>query len=205
MVNDLPVTSYAVLGLLALRPWTGYELTMQARRSLAFCWPKEESVLYEEPRRLVARGLARARKERDGGRVRNRYEITAKGRRALRDWLAAESGPPRPNLEPLLRLTFADHGGLSDALATVDALREWAVALRAEGMQILHGYRDGQAPFPERNHINVLNSYFYLALYDATIAFADMARREIEAWPRTDGLGMTERTRALLDSLLAAE
>src|SRR5215475_4094667 len=161
MDDDLPVTSYAVLGLLALRSWTGYELTAQARRSLAFCWPKEESVLYEEPRRLVARGLARARKERDGGRLRNRYEITAKGRRALRAWLAAESGPPRPQLEPLLRLTFADHGTVPDALATVNALRDWASGLRAEGMRILHGYRDGQAPFPERTHINVLNSYFY--------------------------------------------
>jgi DNA-binding PadR family transcriptional regulator len=192
-------------GLLALRSWTGYELTLQARCSLVFCWPKAESLLYEEPRRLVARGLARARKERDGGRVRNRYEITSKGRTALRAWLAAESGPPRPHLEPLLRLTFADQGDVPDALAAVTVMRDWAVALRAAGMQILHDYRDGQAPFPDRSHINVLNACFYLALYDATISFADLAEREIKTWPRTDGLGMTDRTRELLDNLLAAE
>jgi hypothetical protein len=166
---------------------------------------RPRSLMANRYRRLVARGLARARKERDGGRARNRYEITPKGRRALRAWLAAESGPPRPNLEPLLRLTFADQGEIPDALAAVGALREWAVTLRAAGMQILHGYRDGDAPFPGRSHINVLNSCFYLALYDATITFADMAEKEIKTWPHTAALGMTERTQELLDKLLAAE
>ena len=205
MTDDLPTTSYAVLGLLALRPWTGYELTQQARRSLAFCWPKEESVLYEEPRRLVARGLARGHRERDGGRVRNRYEITDEGRRVLRGWLAGPGGPPRPQFEPMLRLTFVDQGGTSDALAAVGSLREWAAGMRADGMAILRGYRAGDAPFPERSHINVLNACFYLAVYDAAIAFADLAEKEIGTWARTDGLGMTDRTRELLDRLLAAE
>ena len=205
MDDDLPTTSYAVLGLLALRSWTGYELTLQARRSLAFCWPKEESVLYEEPRRLAARGLARVRKEREGSRVRNRYEITDEGRRVLREWLATPGGPPRPQFEPLLRLTFVDHGTRPDAQAAVENLREWATAMRADGMEILHGYRDGQAPFPERSHINVLNGCFYLALYDAAIAFADLAAAEIATWERTDGLGMTDRTRRLLDGLLSKE
>jgi hypothetical protein len=56
-----------------------------------------------------------------------------------------------------------------------------------------------------RSHINVLNSCFYLAIYDAAIAFADLAEEEITTWPRADGLGMTDRTRRLLDTLLAAE
>ena len=63
MTSDLPTTSYAILGLLALRSWTGYELAQQGRRSMAFMWPKAESVIYEEPRRLVTLGLARATKE----------------------------------------------------------------------------------------------------------------------------------------------
>ncbi|HKD98761.1 MAG TPA: PadR family transcriptional regulator [Micromonosporaceae bacterium] len=205
MPDDLPPTSYAVLGLLALRPWTGYELTQQARRSLAFCWPKEESVLYEEPRRLVARGLARSEKERAGGRVRNRYEITDEGRRVLREWLATSGDQPRPQFEPMLRLTFADQGDRSGALAAVATLREWAAAMRAEGFEILRDYQGGKAPFPERSHINVLNGYFYLSLYDAVLAFADLAEKEISTWERTDGLGMTDRTRELMDKLLGSQ
>jgi len=205
VANRLSTTSYAVLGLLALRSWTGYELTQQARRSLAYCWPKEESVLYEEPRRLAAMGLARAQQEREGGRTRNRYSVTDAGRQALRAWLATPSAPPHLELEPLLRLTFADQGELPDAQAAVAALRAWAVASRADGMAVLHGYQAGHVPFPGRMHINVLNACYYKAIYDATIAFCDLADKEIAGWERTGGLGDTQRTRDLLAQLLAGE
>ena len=205
VTRTLSTTSYAVLGLLALRSWTGYELTQQARRSLAHAWPKEDSVLYEEPRRLVARGLAQARQERDRGRTRNRYSITDAGRQALRAWLATPSAPPRLELEPLLRLTFADQGELPDAQAAIAALRDWAVSLRTDGMAVLRGYQAGQAPFPDRLHINVLAACYHKAIYDATIAFCDLAQKEIAGWERTDDLGATERTRDLLSQLLADE
>src|SRR5262245_57934117 len=106
----LSTTSYAVLGMLAVRPWSAYELTKQMRRSLAYCWPKAESVLYDEPKRLVRLGLASANQEPAGGsRTRAVYAITDAGRAALRAWLATEPAPPRFELEPLLRLLYADH------------------------------------------------------------------------------------------------
>jgi DNA-binding PadR family transcriptional regulator len=46
------------------------------------------------------------------GRGRNRYSITDAGREALRAWLATPSAPPHLELEPMLRLTFADLGEL---------------------------------------------------------------------------------------------
>src|ERR1700739_3541884 len=104
--EGLSTTSYAVLGLLSLRSWTGYELAQQGRRSLRFCWPKEDSVLYEEPRRLVACGLASAVRERNGGRSPNRYEITDEGRRALGEWLPGTGHPPRDDTQPHFRLFF---------------------------------------------------------------------------------------------------
>jgi PadR family transcriptional regulator, regulatory protein AphA len=205
-VNDrLSTTSYAVLGLLALRSWTGYELTQQARRSLAYCWPKEDSVLYEEPRRLAARGLAQAQQERDGGRTRNRYSITDAGRSSLHAWLATPTAPPHIELEPLLRLTFADQGELDDAKITIEALRDWAAAMRADGIDVLRGYQQGRVPFPDRLHISVLTACYYKAIYDATIAFCDLAQSEIAGWDHTDGLGAAKRTRELLSQLLAGE
>ena len=201
----LSTTSYAVLGLLSLRSWTGYELTQQARRSLAHAWPKEDSVLYEEPRRLAAMGLAEAQKEQGRGRGRNRYSITDAGRQALRAWLATPGAPPHLELEPLLRLTFADQGDLPDVQTAISTLRDWAVSLRTDGMAVLRGYQAGQSPFPDRLHINVLAACYHKAIYDATIAFCDLAQKEIAGWDRTDGLGATQRTRELLDQLLADE
>jgi DNA-binding PadR family transcriptional regulator len=200
--TELPTTSYAVLGLLALRSWTGYELAQQFRRSMAFISPKAESVVYEEPRRLVALGFARSSTERIGGRTRNRYEITDDGREALRAWLARPSGAPRFEFEPLLRLAFADQGEIDDLLAAIGTLRDWAAENLALGHGMFRAYRDGQAPFPERMHINTLGGYFIAEVYGAILRSAELADKEIRTWDRTDGLGMTDRTSELLDELL---
>ena len=53
MPPRLTPSSYAVLALLHLKPWTGYELTRQAQRSLRYAWPKSERLLYSEPKKLV--------------------------------------------------------------------------------------------------------------------------------------------------------
>src|SRR5215472_10336383 len=84
----LTTTSYAVLGLLAIKPWSSYELTQQMDRSLGRVWPRAVSKLYEEPKKLAAHGLAHSTAERNGRRTRTVYAITADGRAALADWLA---------------------------------------------------------------------------------------------------------------------
>ena len=85
MAVPTPTTSsYAVLGLLAVAPFTAYELTAQAQRSLHWVWPRSERALYTEPKRLVALGWATTRPRRGGQRDVPEYHITASGRRALR-------------------------------------------------------------------------------------------------------------------------
>ena len=56
----MTTTSYAILGLLAVKPWTTHELVQQVDRSLRRMWPRAQSKLYEEPKKLVAHGYARA-------------------------------------------------------------------------------------------------------------------------------------------------
>ena len=64
--RTLTTTSYAILGLLSVRSWSTYELTQQMDRSLGRIWPRAQSKLYEEPKKLAAGGYARARQERWG-------------------------------------------------------------------------------------------------------------------------------------------
>lgn len=201
--GPLSTTSYAILGLLSLRSWTGYELAQQGKRSLHFVWPKGESVIYEEPRRLVARGLATASQERQDGRTRNRYQITDAGRAELRAWLASPAASPRFELEPVLRLLFADQGEVADVLATVAGLRRWAEEQLEAGIPMVQGYRDGTAPFPERRHLQAIGAHLLGGLYDHIIAWAEMAETEFASWERAEG-GSSERTNALLDAWLAA-
>ena len=82
--RSLTTTSYAVLAVLALRDHSTYELTKQMRYSLHYLWPRAESNVYAEPKRLVAAGLAEAREGWTGERRRTVYSITNAGRRALR-------------------------------------------------------------------------------------------------------------------------
>ena len=84
MASDLTTTSYAILGLLSLRSWSTYELAEQMRRALGLFWPRAESGIYREPKKLESSSGSRAApSSRVGQRPRTRYTITAKGRRAL--------------------------------------------------------------------------------------------------------------------------
>jgi PadR family transcriptional regulator, regulatory protein AphA len=199
----LPTTSYAILGMLALRPWTAYELTQQLRRSLIYCWPKAESVLYDEPKRLVRLGLATAHQEPMGRRTRTAYAITDEGRRALGAWLATQPDPPRLEFETMLRLVYADQGTREELLGAVRAARRWAEGRLEDGGEQVRGDLDDGGPFPDRLHIIALFARFYADLFELVIEWAELAEAEIRRWPRTDGLGMTERTRALLEELAA--
>src|SRR5262249_3027543 len=86
-------TRFAVLGELALREWSAYEVRRSRRRTLRWFWPRAESVIYAEAKRLENEGLARSRAEpaEDGSRrTRTIYSITPAGRRALAAWLRSE-------------------------------------------------------------------------------------------------------------------
>ncbi len=83
---------YAVLGLLARRPSTGYELTQTFDRSLRTSWHARHSQIYPELAKLEAADLAEVVGR--GARRSKTYAITAAGRAELRRWLV-EAQPDR--------------------------------------------------------------------------------------------------------------
>src|SRR5690348_5561018 len=121
-MKKLTTTSYAILALLALRPWSAYELSQQMRRNVGEYWPRAERGIYDEPKNLVARQLASTTTQRQGQRGRTEYAITEAGRAALRTWLGEASQPPQFESEAMLRIAFAEHGDRADALATLNEL-----------------------------------------------------------------------------------
>ena len=118
--HALSSTSAGVLGLLSVRAWSAYELAKQSRRSLWFAMPRAESVIYAEPKRLVQAGLATVTRERVGRRTRQVYEITPAGRAALADWLTTAPSEPALDIEPLMRVLFADAGTTADLRAALE-------------------------------------------------------------------------------------
>ena len=115
----LTTTSYAILGLLAIQPWSTYDLAKPLRRALHFFWPRAESNLYAEPKRLVTAGLADAREEWNGDRQRTVYSITDRGRRrCAEEWLGTDVPPARVESEAYLRLLYANFGSKDDLLGS---------------------------------------------------------------------------------------
>ena len=190
-----------MLGLLAIRPWAGYELTQQATRSLRFAWPKSERLLYAEPKKLVEHGLATALQESVGQRTRTVYTITDEGRTALKGWMATTPQPPVLEAEALLRLLFAENGSIDDLMAALDQMAADAAEMYDQVVTINTGYLDGSHPFPQRTHLSVLFATFQLELFELIIRWVDFAKTEVATWPTTEGLGMTERTEAILHSI----
>ena len=201
MPSRLTTSSYAILGLLAIRPWTAYELTQQATRSLRFAWPKSERLLYSEPKKLVEHGLASAHAESVGQRNRTVYTITDEGRASLTAWMATSPQPAALEAEALLRLLFAENGSTDDLIAALSKLADDARDLHEQIAGINVGYLDGDHPFPERTHLSVLFATFQLELFDLIVRWVDFAKSEIDTWPTTGGLGMTDRTEAILNSI----
>lgn len=120
----LTTTSYAILGQLALRPWTMYELARQMRDEIGKFFPRAESQVYAEPKRLSALGLVQSRTESTGRRRRTVYEITEEGRQELSRWLAQEpQRGPQLEFEGLLRVYLASCSRPEDVFANLTAIR----------------------------------------------------------------------------------
>jgi PadR family transcriptional regulator, regulatory protein AphA len=85
----LTPTSYIVMGFLAaMTEATPYELKQAVATSVGNFWTLQHAQLYSEPDRLAEAGFLTVKRE-ETGRRRKRYRLTARGRRALEDWLGS--------------------------------------------------------------------------------------------------------------------
>ncbi|RYB96150.1 PadR family transcriptional regulator [Nocardioides glacieisoli] len=129
MSQDLPVTAYAILGLLTFGDeLTGYEIKQRADMTLRFYWVSPAtSQIYTELRRLADHGLVRADAHADGGREVTSYAITDAGQEALRTWMAeTPAGFPVLKHPVLLRLLV---GHASEPARTRQMLHDYLVEL----------------------------------------------------------------------------
>jgi DNA-binding PadR family transcriptional regulator len=179
----LTTTSYAILGLLAVRPWTTHELVRQVDRSLRRIWPRATSKLYEEPKKLVAHGYARATDDSVGRRRRTRYTITPKGRRALAEWLSRPGEGPVLECEQLVKIHFADSGSKQDIVANLEAMRAWVLEQNEENLATARAYLEGRGAFPERAALNQLPGRFLTDFYVMVARWVVWATRVVEGWP----------------------
>lgn len=183
--NMLSTISYALLGHLAMRPWTIYDLVQQMQRNVHYFFPRVESQIYAEPKRLVAAGLATATVEMHGRRQRTVYAITDEGRAELQRWLAQPVGKgPILEFEGLLRVLLAPFGTEDDLSSTLAQVREQIDELQSLADRIRLEYLEDRAPF---QHYLLTRSMLYDFLDSFARLIDEWAARSQErmaAWPQ---------------------
>jgi DNA-binding PadR family transcriptional regulator len=184
---ELTPTSFALLGLLSVRPWTTYELANQTKRSLRFFFPRAERHLYAEAKRLADAGLATSDTGFTGKRRSTTYAITPAGRRALRGWFRTTPAPPVLESEVLVRAFFADAGRPEDLVVALQSARADARGAQQELAAMAQSWLDGSAPFPERAAMGALTMRFVADFHRLVEEWSDWAAGEVASWDRPDG------------------
>jgi DNA-binding PadR family transcriptional regulator len=120
---ELSQTAYVILGMLAWRPMSGYDVKSIVDQSTRLFWAASYGQIYPELRRLAAAGLVKA-EAAEGGRRRTVYELTEAGRSALREWLERPPQTFETRDEGLLKLFLAS-AAPDAAIRALDAKRAY--------------------------------------------------------------------------------
>jgi PadR family transcriptional regulator AphA len=138
--QELPATAYVVLGLVSIRPMTGYELTGYAERSIGNFFPLTRSHIYSELERLGRGGLLAATEiPQENAPTKRVYEITRAGSEQLHHWLEGTmTSEGRSRNLFLVRIFFGDRttperlAGLLDEFETAARFRRDYLELMTE-------------------------------------------------------------------------
>jgi PadR family transcriptional regulator, regulatory protein AphA len=191
-IPALTTTSYAILGHLAMQPWTMYDLAAQMRRNVHFFFPRVESQVYAEPKRLIAAGLANAATEMTGRRARTVYSITPAGRKELSRWLKEPvARGPLLEFETMLRVLLSPFGTDEDLAAALQSARDDINStLLALAERISDEYAAGVAPFQRYVQYRSIMHDFLVSYGQLIDDWAERSLDRIADWP-----GQTEAER----------
>jgi DNA-binding PadR family transcriptional regulator len=136
--------TWAVLGLLGVKPMSGYDIKRAVDRTIRHFWAASYGQIYPELKRLEEAGWISGKDASQGERARRIYKLTAQGGRELDAWLHGYETRVELRDESLLRLFFADALPREDALGLLSARREGYRMMLA----YLRSLDDGEGPDP---------------------------------------------------------
>ncbi len=100
-------TRFALLGLLTLKPMTGYEMRKFIDSSISFFWRESYGNIYPILKQLSRDGMVEVREKRQSGRPdRKIYRLTRRGRDEFRNWQRQSTEEEHFKSELLLKLFF---------------------------------------------------------------------------------------------------
>lgn len=210
----LTPTSYTLLALLARRSWSAYELNKHMQNSvLRAYWPRTESHVYSEPKKLVKAGLVTCTEESGRGRGRTVYHITEAGRVSLAQWLADPTDSfAIQQFEAMVKFICADSGDPSSLRRNLSDIRRRALQDAREALLGIQQARSWEAPLGESGMpFNALAINYLIDHIESRLRWVDEVLVALDSIENTDdspanrALGEVayERATARLEQILA--
>ncbi|MFR9807195.1 PadR family transcriptional regulator [Pseudonocardia sp. RS010] len=175
---------HALLGLLAVRPRSGYELTKAFERDLGrYAWQAGHTSIYPELNRLAGAGLAEVTHE--GPRGARTYAVTPAGRAELRTWLLTPPKQAKVRNEQVLRMFLLSALDPADALVVLRRIAEST----DQGVTELRKIREehAAAPVTGAEGFGQLAAEYGLRQYEAVRGWAHWAIERLEREQGADG------------------
>lgn len=118
-------TDFLILGLLAERPLSGYQIKKIVDIRFRFFWSESFGQIFPALKALAAAGLVQETEEQtENGRAAKTYEITPAGRSSLQEWLRRPVEKESYRLEILLKTYFSVYTEPAVMLAHLDTFYE---------------------------------------------------------------------------------
>lgn len=184
-MSDTNSTNFALLGLLKRRPRSAYELTGFMRGSiLRAIWPRAESRIYDNVKKLATQGLASVTEHSIGKRKRSVYTITAEGEDELRDWVKQPGTDLEMENEALLKLANAEDLGVEGIRAILDQITSSTTTDARhyiEGLNEIATHIDSENP-SSPPVLNVLINSYIGEIIEARLKWLQFAKDYTSEW-----------------------
>jgi len=167
-MSRLTPFSYAVLVLVGESGAGPHDLVRMMRQGRVY-WTAPESQYYAEPKRLAEAGYLSAEKAPGRTHARTHYTLTARGREALREWLATPAPFARIQNEPVVRLLGAEFADRETVLGGLSALRSEIEELKAG----LDAAREIEPSLPRRATALAINQALARRILQAHLDWLD--------------------------------
>ena len=171
---------YVLLGFLAWKPLTGYELKKMITASPILYWSGSNNQIYQTLVKLHKEGLVTRQVEhQDDNPPRKIYAITAQGQTMLTEWVAET--PPLPDLKHPLLIQLMWSESLADAELQA-MLVDYEAGLQVEVLMLRERQTRGEFA-PDRS---AREAYLWsavranwLAFYESQLAWVQELQREL--------------------------
>jgi DNA-binding PadR family transcriptional regulator len=180
LLSRINKTGFIILGMLSIKPMTGYDMKKAFEGSASFLWNISLGQIYPGLRKLEKDGLVTKRVELDESRVKARktYSLTEEGRNILKWWLAEPVEEEQLRHEVLLKVFFGNLVPVLDTTYAVEDFRSKTSNYLREldnAAASIRNYQNEAKDSIELSQYQQLAFLFSQHIYRACLAWSDEA------------------------------